>query len=514
MKIISTIFYSLFVILLLAVAGLFLLPVLPLSTNVEIKIVESGSMEPSIMTGALVVVTPASSYAVNDVVTFRSRTADIPTTHRIVDSRIENGQRIYMTKGDANEDIDGDEVSEKAIIGKVLFDVPYAGFVLDFARQPMGFMLLIGLPALLIVIDEIEKIWREIRRRRRGHAVEEASSEIVVAPYTPSSSPPTEQTKMMDINNEVTFRDTRTQQGVRTIPIITRTNASTVRTWLVAPSIVLTFSTLMVGMWSYGSTISYFSDIERALANEFRAGALGFTVTADEDSFSFLGIGGALDDEDEAVIITVDPETESANLKYSLRTLFAGGSQGLCKSIVADSDTPFSYTGNVLALTADDVSFSDPWSLALMLNASTSYAVGDTCLVDFFFTGWNEDLDDEDGGYGDEEQFRLAFTVGEALPPTILGPELFRSTILETLSTTTPEETTPEPENATLPVEDPLPEESIEEEEPALIEEVPETEIEEAPEAPTEPEPVIENEVEPEVEELEVEQTPEPAPSV
>jgi hypothetical protein len=262
----------------------------------------------------------------------------------------------------------------------------------------------------------------------------------------------------------------------------------------------------MVGMWSYGTTISYFSDIERALANEFRAGALGFTVSPDADTFSFLGIGGELDDEDEAVIITVDPESESANLKYSLRTMFAGGSQGLCKSIIADSSNPFSYTGSVLALTADDVSFTDPWSLGLMLNASTSYAVGDTCLVDFFFTGWNENLDDEDGGYGDEEQFRLAFTVGEALPPTILGPALFRSTILETLSTTTTEETEPEVPDETPVVDEPTPEVPVVEEEP--------TPTEEAPETPTEPEPVIENEVEPEPEPAPEEPTTEPAPAL
>ncbi len=126
MKIISNIFYGLFIILLLGVAGLFLLPTLPLQQNISMKIVESGSMEPAIKTGSLVVVAPASSYFVGDIITFESTSADVPTTHRITEVKEENGLQVFVTKGDANEEADTNVAKETAVIGKVLVSVPYA----------------------------------------------------------------------------------------------------------------------------------------------------------------------------------------------------------------------------------------------------------------------------------------------------------------------------------------------------------------------------------------------------
>lgn len=172
MKILSKITYGIFITLLIAVAGLLLVSLLPLTGNVEIKIVKSGSMAPAIETGSLVVVMPAHEYKVGDVITFGKDTkTSIPTTHRIVSIRSEAEQTYYSTKGDANEEKDPSETAARDVIGKVLFHVPYAGFVLDFARQPTGFAFLIGIPAGIIILDEAFNIYKEIsamRRRRRG----------------------------------------------------------------------------------------------------------------------------------------------------------------------------------------------------------------------------------------------------------------------------------------------------------------------------------------------------------
>ncbi|HOI97989.1 MAG TPA: hypothetical protein PLA19_05830, partial [Candidatus Pacearchaeota archaeon] len=37
------------------------------------------------------------------------------------------------------------------------------GYVLNFVRQPLGFSLIIVLPASLIVLSELVKIWRQAR---------------------------------------------------------------------------------------------------------------------------------------------------------------------------------------------------------------------------------------------------------------------------------------------------------------------------------------------------------------
>ena len=183
MKILGKIIYGVVLTLLLAVAGLFVVSLVP-SMGVEIKIVKSGSMEPAISTGSLVVVRPADAYQAGDVITFGKDTrSEIPTTHRIVSVRQEQGSTFYTTKGDANEEADPQEVAAQDVIGKVWFHTPYAGYVLDFARQPLGFALLIGLPAAMIVLDEGINIYQEIRamrrRKQKGQSQEVAVTEEV-----------------------------------------------------------------------------------------------------------------------------------------------------------------------------------------------------------------------------------------------------------------------------------------------------------------------------------------------
>jgi signal peptidase len=172
MKTIGKILYITFITILVCIVGIFVAASLPIPGNIEVKIVKSGSMEPSIMTGAIVVVKPSKSYVVGDVVTFGEDTKQqIPTTHRIISITEKEGKTFFMTKGDANEEADATEVSKDEVIGKILFDVPYLGYVLDFARQPIGFALLIGVPAIVIIIDESGAIIKEIgimRRKRRG----------------------------------------------------------------------------------------------------------------------------------------------------------------------------------------------------------------------------------------------------------------------------------------------------------------------------------------------------------
>src|SRR3989344_8902632 len=167
MTILYHIGYGLFVGAIVVLAGLLASTLLPIPGNFQVKVVKSGSMEPTIHTGSLVVIKPKESYAEGDVITFGKDTkTDVPTTHRIVASRAEGGVLIFTTKGDANEESDTKEVVQSEVVGKALFAVPYVGYLIDFARKPLGFALLIGIPALAVIGDEIAKIWREARRLR------------------------------------------------------------------------------------------------------------------------------------------------------------------------------------------------------------------------------------------------------------------------------------------------------------------------------------------------------------
>ena len=167
------IFYRTFYVAIIAIVGLLLIALFPIKDNYQIKIVKSGSMETDIKVGSIVVIKPLStssgqaSYKEGDVVTFGKDTkTNIPTTHRIIGSRAEQGVIFFTTKGDANEDPDTNEIRQSDIHGKVLFDVPFFGYIIDLARKPLGFAVLIILPAAIVIFDEGIKIFREIKKMR------------------------------------------------------------------------------------------------------------------------------------------------------------------------------------------------------------------------------------------------------------------------------------------------------------------------------------------------------------
>ena len=179
MKKFSKIGYCLVIAFLVIITGLLFFSMLPITGNFEIKTVLSGSMEPAIKVGSVVVIKPVDVYEIGDVITFGKDTkADIPTTHRIESVRVESGKYVFVTRGDANEDRDAKEVVERDIVGKVFLDIPYLGFILDMARKPIGFVVLIGIPALIIISDEFTKIYKEVKKLRKKKEVEIKNEEV------------------------------------------------------------------------------------------------------------------------------------------------------------------------------------------------------------------------------------------------------------------------------------------------------------------------------------------------
>lgn len=148
----------------IAVVALFLLASVVPMAGVKTFVVQSGSMEPAIKTGSVVVVKSADTYAVGDVITFGPRTkTKSPTTHRIVEVKADGN---YVTRGDANNAEDMRTVSRYEVIGRVLFSVPFVGYAVAAAQKPWGFVLIIGIPAAIIIWEESHKIWRELKKKK------------------------------------------------------------------------------------------------------------------------------------------------------------------------------------------------------------------------------------------------------------------------------------------------------------------------------------------------------------
>ncbi len=167
-KVFKTIYYV-FLGCIAAIAVLLMISIFPIAGNYKLLTVLSGSMEPAIRTGSIVIVKSVGDYKIGDVITFGeiSKTKT-PTSHRIFDIKVVSGEPVYITKGDANNGPDQKEIQKKNIVGKVFLDIPYVGYAVNAAKNPFGFMLIIIVPAVVIIYDELRKIFGQIKKMKEG----------------------------------------------------------------------------------------------------------------------------------------------------------------------------------------------------------------------------------------------------------------------------------------------------------------------------------------------------------
>ena len=125
-------------------------------------VVLSGSMEPAISTGDIVVVEKIepSDARIGDVVSFRS--PDEPgkiVTHRVVDVRAVGEELRFVTKGDANNATERWTIARSGTIGRAKYRVPELGYVTNRIGSAYGRIAFIVLPALLLAALELKRIW-------------------------------------------------------------------------------------------------------------------------------------------------------------------------------------------------------------------------------------------------------------------------------------------------------------------------------------------------------------------
>lgn len=140
---------------------------LPMPFGIGMSVVLSGSMEPELSMGDLIVVLEADSFEAGDVIVFQSgRTAVV---HRIISIE---GEEL-VTKGDANNASD-DPIKLSQVKGKVAFSIPLVGYLVNIIKTPIGTILLLGLAIWLMESsfkkdkrkdqDELDAIRDEIER--------------------------------------------------------------------------------------------------------------------------------------------------------------------------------------------------------------------------------------------------------------------------------------------------------------------------------------------------------------
>jgi signal peptidase len=157
-------------------------------------VVLSGSMEPTISTGDVVIVGDVAAEAVasGDVITFQREGESVPTTHRVVSVTSTAEGISFTTKGDANEEADPEPVTPDRLVGRVTFIVPVIGYVVQFVDTPLGFGLLVVLPFGLLVVTELYSLGRTARDSSDGEGSGHGSPSDGGDGGPPSGSPTTD----------------------------------------------------------------------------------------------------------------------------------------------------------------------------------------------------------------------------------------------------------------------------------------------------------------------------------
>ncbi len=143
--------------------------------DLDFRSVATGSMEPNIPVGSVVVVQPVdpATLRFGYIITFKSpENPDLIVTHRVNKVIGPPEARRFRTKGDANDEPDLELVPASNVLGRVRFHVPYLGSLAQFTRTPRGWLYLVAGPAVLLVLMELinilKVIWSSDKQPSKG----------------------------------------------------------------------------------------------------------------------------------------------------------------------------------------------------------------------------------------------------------------------------------------------------------------------------------------------------------
>lgn len=113
----------------------------------------SGSMEPALKVGGVTICrsVPVEDIKVGDIIAFNNLEG-VKITHRVTSVAEEDGVIKFHTKGDANEEEDPNEFSINGDhVHKVVFHIPYLGYLYSFIRSKVVFLTVIFGSALILL---------------------------------------------------------------------------------------------------------------------------------------------------------------------------------------------------------------------------------------------------------------------------------------------------------------------------------------------------------------------------
>lgn len=140
---------------------------LPTLFGYHAYIVYGGSMEPALPLGSVAVARPVTADRVRtgDIIAFEGSHTSSPVLHRVVEIRDDHGERLFVTKGDANAFADARPVRLDGTGDRVVYHVPLVGFLIHFGRTTGGLLLFFGAPLAALLAYTLRRIarWGSVR---------------------------------------------------------------------------------------------------------------------------------------------------------------------------------------------------------------------------------------------------------------------------------------------------------------------------------------------------------------
>jgi signal peptidase len=153
-------------VLTLIVLGVVAITLGPKVLPYQALVVRSGSMAPTIPTGSVVFYrkVAASKVKVGNIIVFsRPDRPDERVTHRVYSLGRSSTGPYFTTKGDANGTVDNWRVPAVGTGWREAIHVPVVGYALYDLQSPIGRLLLLIVPAVLLGLITIGELWRDRR---------------------------------------------------------------------------------------------------------------------------------------------------------------------------------------------------------------------------------------------------------------------------------------------------------------------------------------------------------------
>ena len=138
-----------------------------ISPDYDLYIVRSGSMEPAINVGDMVLAGPVGTGGIKPGVIISYEAGKNLITHRVLSI---DGNTL-ITKGDANKEPDPNPVRLSQVQSRYIFRIPYVGYVAGFLRTRPGWLLSIVLPSIVLVGFIVKDIIKEASRNEKSEKI-------------------------------------------------------------------------------------------------------------------------------------------------------------------------------------------------------------------------------------------------------------------------------------------------------------------------------------------------------